>query len=101
MSSSTGLVLKWGIVSAGKISQDFATALQSLNPSHHIVQAVGARSLEDAKDFAKRFNVPSAYKSYDDLYQDPQVNIIYVGAINTAHKEICLKAINAGKHVLC
>ena len=95
------LVLKWGIASVGRISQDFATALLSLKSKYHVLQAAGARNLEDAKQFAERFNIPSYYGSYDELITDKDINIIYVGAVNSAHRDICVKALDAGKHVLC
>lgn len=98
---SSDLVLKWGIVSSGLISADFCTALLSLKAKHHVLQAVAARNIEDARKFAQRFYIPTYYDSYDKLNEDPEINIIYVGAINTAHKEISVKALNAKKHVLC
>lgn len=98
---SNEFVLKWGIASAGLISADFCTALLSLKSTKHVIQAVAARNLEDARQFALRFNIPNYYDSYDKLNEDPEVNIVYVGAINTAHKDISVRALNAKKHVLC
>lgn len=94
-------VLNWGIVSSGAISQDFCTALKSLKSDKHILSAVAARSLSDAKSFAERFEIPTYYEGYDKLFVDPNINIVYVGTLNNTHKELCLKAIAAGKHVLC
>jgi dihydrodiol dehydrogenase / D-xylose 1-dehydrogenase (NADP) len=99
--SENNLVLRWGIVSAGKISYDFATALKTLKSDRQVLQGVAARSIADAQKFASHFNIPSAYSCYDELFNDANVNIVYIGSINTAHKEHCLKAIAAGKHVLC
>jgi dihydrodiol dehydrogenase / D-xylose 1-dehydrogenase (NADP) len=93
--------LKWGIVSSGAICHDFCTALRNLNSPYHVIEAVAARNFSDAKKFADDFKITKAYGSYDELYQDNDVNIVYIGSINTTHKENCLKAINAGKHVLC
>lgn len=98
---SNDLVLKWGIVSAGKISQDFCTALLTLKSEHHVLQAVAARNLDDANKFAERYQMPAYYDSYDKLFLDSSINIVYIGSINTTHKDLCLKAFNAGKHVLC
>ncbi len=95
------LVLRWGIASAGNISKDFSSALLSLRSANQLLQAVAARNIDDAKAFAEKFNIQSYYGSYDELMRDSQVNIVYVGSITTTHKDICLKAINAGKHVLC
>jgi dihydrodiol dehydrogenase / D-xylose 1-dehydrogenase (NADP) len=93
--------LMWGIVGAGLISNDFCVALDTLDKSHHCLQAVSDRFENVAKEFAERFQIPRYFNSYDDLVLSVDVNIVYVGVINSLHKEVCLKAINAGKHVLC
>lgn len=99
--SSKELVLNWGIVSAGLISEDFCIALKSLKSSKHVIAAVAARKLDDAKKLADKMKIPTFYDSYDTLFADKKVNIVYIGSINTTHRELCLKAIAAGKHVLC
>jgi dihydrodiol dehydrogenase / D-xylose 1-dehydrogenase (NADP) len=93
--------LKWGIISAGLISQDFCIALKTLDPEKHSITAVAARNLDDAKCFANRFQVPHYFDSYHQLCSHDDVNIVYIGNVNTAHKESCLIAIANGKHVLC
>ena len=98
---TTDLVLKWGIVSAGLISSDFCMALLSLESKYHELVAVSARNLNDAKHFAERFKIPNYFGSYDKMLESKEINIVYVGSVNFTHKEICLKAINEGKHVLC
>lgn len=98
---NTELILNWGIISTGLIAQDFCSALRHLNSDKQRLRAVGARYKEDAQKFAERFSIPRAYGSYDEVFADTEVNIVYVGSINTTHKENCLKAIQAGKHVLC
>jgi predicted dehydrogenase len=100
--SSSELLLNWGIISTGLISQDFCTALTSLQSPLHVIRAVAARKLDDAKKFAEKFSIEMYHESYDKLFDvDNGVNIVYIGTINHLHKELCLKAIAAGKHVLC
>ena len=101
MTEQDSLILRWGIVSAGLISQDFCTALKSLNSDKHVIQAVAARRLDDAQKFAQKNSIPAFYDSYDKLFEDKNVNIAYIGSVNHTHRELCLKAIAAGKHVLC
>jgi len=93
--------LRWGIISCGLISQDFCVALKTLNPDEHKIVACAARDLHKAKEFAQRFNIENCYDSYDKVYEDIRVNIVYIGVVNNLHKEACLKAIEHGKHVLC
>uniref|UniRef100_A0A336KQV4 Trans-1,2-dihydrobenzene-1,2-diol dehydrogenase n=1 Tax=Culicoides sonorensis TaxID=179676 RepID=A0A336KQV4_CULSO len=95
------MVLNWGIISSGLISHDFVTALGTLPKSDHNVVAVGARNLSDAKKFAKLHEIPKFYEGYDSVMNDPDVDIVYIGTINTKHFEVGMKALEAGKHVLC
>ena len=63
--------------------------------------AVAARSLKSAQEFAKTFGVAKAYEGYETLAQDPDVEVVYVGAIHPVHLAIVKLMINNGKHVLC
>lgn len=67
------MALRWGIASCGTISFDFANALTTLPAEEHQIVAVGARSLSSAKDFAKKFDIPSYYEGYDNLAKDANV----------------------------
>lgn len=98
---SDDFVLNWGIVSCGRISQKFCTSIKVTKLKNHVIKACAARKLEDAKKFAESFNIENYYDSYDKLFADNQVNCVYVGTVNNAHKDVCLRAINAGKNVLC
>ena len=65
------------------------------------VVAVAGRSLEKAKEFAGRFSIAKAYGSYEQLAQDNDVDIVYVGTIHPTHFECCMKMFEYNKHVLC
>lgn len=65
------------------------------------VAAVAGRSLDRAKEFAARFSIAKAYGSYEELAQDNDVDIVYVGTINSAHHDCCMKMFEYNKHVLC
>ena len=65
------------------------------------IVAVAGRSLERAKEFAARFFVVKAYGSYEQLAQDSDVDIVYVGTINSAHYDCCMKMFKYNKHILC
>lgn len=69
--------------------------------ANHIVQAVGSSSPEKGSIFAQKLSINPTIHSYQDLYQDPAVDIIYIGTPHAFHKRNCLDAIAAGKHVLC
>lgn len=92
---------KWGIASAGLISHDFTNAIGAHSPAEHKVVAVAARSLADAQSFAARHGIETAYGDYSALATDPEVEVVYVGAINTTHLSLARQFLAAGKAVLC
>ncbi|KAM6996780.1 trans-1,2-dihydrobenzene-1,2-diol dehydrogenase isoform 1-T1 [Passerculus sandwichensis] len=91
---------RWGICSAGAISHDFALALQTLPREEHTVAAVAARDLGRARCFAQHFGVPRAYGSYEELAQDPGIDVVYVGVVNPAHLPTGLLFLRRGRPVL-
>lgn len=95
------MTTKWGISSTGKISHDFTVALKTLPPGDHQVVAVAARSLERAQEFAKKHNIPKAYGNYEELANDPEIDVVYVGTIHPCHLPACLLYMNARKNLLC
>jgi len=99
--SASGKPTGWGIISAGKICHDFVTALQILPATEHVVKAVAARKLETAQEFANSHSIPTAYGSYEELTKDPEVEVVYIGAINPQHLSLAKLAISRGKHVVC
>ncbi|KAI0179898.1 NAD(P)-binding protein [Hypoxylon sp. FL1284] len=99
--------LRWGIVATGLISswfvQDLALDRKDAR-ARHTIQAIGSSSLEKGKGFVDKYlpgQSPTIYGSYQEVYADADVDIIYIGTPHSFHKQNCLDAINAGKHVLC
>ncbi len=92
-------VIRWGILSTGKIARAFAEGLRAL-PDARLV-AVASRQQETAERFGREFNVPRCYGSYEALAQDPEVDVVYIGTPHTFHKENTLLCLEAGKAVLC
>ena len=91
--------LRWGIIGAGDISRQWV--LSSRECEGATMAAVAARSGDRARAFAARHGVEKAYGSYTEMLASPDVDVVYVGTIDRLHKEHCLMAIEAGKHVLC
>ncbi|CAB9501054.1 Trans-1,2-dihydrobenzene-1,2-diol dehydrogenase [Seminavis robusta] len=75
--------IRWGIVGAGSISKDFAKAVNFTQGAE--ISAVAARSASKAAEFAKNHDIPQSYGSYDDLIQDPNVDVVYIGTIADTH----------------
>ncbi|XP_077296372.1 trans-1,2-dihydrobenzene-1,2-diol dehydrogenase-like [Arctopsyche grandis] len=95
------MALRWGIAGAGKISNDFVTAVKLLPKKDHEVVAVAARSLESAKTFASRLNIKNAYEGYESLAKCPEIDIVYIGTLNPQHFEIARLMLENNKNVLC
>jgi len=66
-----------------------------------IVSAIAARNPNRAAAFAKKHGVETVHSSYDELLADPSIEAIYNPLPNALHAEWTLKALAAGKHVLC
>jgi predicted dehydrogenase len=90
---------RWGILAPGTIANKFATSVQAL-PDAELV-AVGSRTLEKAKSFAAKFNIPRAYGTYQELAADPEIDAIYVATPNHLHAEAAILCMEHGRAVLC
>lgn len=91
--------IKWGILGPGIIAHEFVQDFQHV--TNGLVQAVASRSPERAKSFAATYSIPRAYDNYEQLYNDPEIDAIYVATPHTFHFEQSKRAIEAGKAVLC
>lgn len=91
--------IHWGILGTGRIAGDFATGLTSLPDAE--LAAVGSRSAAAGGAFAERFGAKRAHASYDDLVNDPDVDIVYVATPHPFHYANARLCLEAGKPVLC
>jgi predicted dehydrogenase len=92
--------LRIGILGSARISL-VALIEPALEVPGVTVAAVAAREKERAEAFALRHAFPTAHGSYEDLLADPEIDAIYNPLPNSLHGPWTLKAIEAGKHVLC
>ena len=90
---------KWAILGPGKIAHKFAKGLAEVSGAE--LYAVASRSLTKAEEFAKEFNVPKFYGSYEDLVNDKEVDIVYVATPHVFHREHTLLCLKHKKAVLC
>jgi predicted dehydrogenase len=63
--------------------------------------AIGSRSLERAREYAAKHSVPRHYGSYQQVLEDPEVELVYVALPNGMHAEWTIRALQAGKPVIC
>ena len=91
--------MKIGIIGAGHIAQVVAPTLVAME--HIECYAVSSRSFEKAEAFARKFGFERAYGSYEEMLQDPDVELVYVATPHSHHYEHMMLCINAGKSILC
>src|SRR5262245_11169713 len=91
--------LRWGILSAGRIAQQFAQDLAHVDNGELV--AVAARTGEAATAFAQRYRIPHAHTGYAALYADSRVDVISFATPHSLHFTHSSAALAAGKAVLC
>ena len=89
----------WGILGLGNIAATFAADLALVADAR--LRAVASRDSDKAGAFAREYGSERAYGSYEALFQDPEVEVIYIASPHSLHKAHTLAALKAGKHVLC
>lgn len=90
--------IRWGILGAGGIASKVASDIA--RTEGNVLAAVGARSGERAADFAARFDIPRWYGDYQQLVDDPELDVLYIATTHPSHHAQALMAIRAGKAVL-
>jgi predicted dehydrogenase len=92
--------LRWGVLSTAKIAvEKVVPAMQQ--GRHTEVTALASRDLARARSAAERLGVAKAYGSYGELLDDPEIDAVYNPLPNHLHVPWSLRALAAGKHVLC
>lgn len=89
----------WAILGCGKIARKFANDLKILPNAR--LYAAASRSLENAQNFASELGFEKAYGSYEEMVNDPQVDVVYIASPHSHHYEHALLCLNHKKAVLC
>ncbi len=92
--------LRFGILGAARIAPDALIKAAQNVPDADVV-AVAARDPKRAREFADAHSIPRVLATYDDLVNDPELDVIYNPLPNSLHCEWTIAALRAGKHVLC
>ncbi len=93
------MAVKWGILSTADINRKLLAGAAESDDVE--VVAVGSRDLSRAQEYARTWGIERAYGTYDELLADPDVEAVYIPLPNTMHSEWSIRALEAGKHVLC
>lgn len=95
----TNKVLNWGLLSTARINRALIPPLRASKRNQLV--AVASRTQGAADQYAREWKIPRAYGSYEALVADPEIDVIYNPLPNRFHAEWTIKAVEAGKHVLC
>ena len=91
--------LRFGVLGCANIAKQFVRDVAQT--SSISIQAVASRDFAKSQDFAKTFGIASAHGSYESLLADQNLDAIYIPLPNSLHAEWAIRAMQAGKHVLC
>jgi predicted dehydrogenase len=91
--------VKWGIVSTADINRKVIPGAHASDQVELV--AVASREQSRADAYAREWEIPRAYGSYEALLADAEIEAVYISLPNTLHCEWSIKAMEAGKHVLC
>jgi predicted dehydrogenase len=92
--------IRWGVLGVAAIATSrFMPAMNGASSARLV--AIASRSLDKAKAVAQEFGVPRYFGSYEELIADPEIDALYVPLPNHLHVEWSVRALDAGKHVLC
>ena len=91
--------VRWGIVSTADINRKVIPGAKA-SPKVELV-GVASRTQERAEQYASWWEIPRAYGSYEALLDDDEIDAVYISLPNNLHYDWTVKALEAGKHVLC
>ena len=85
--------IKWAVLGTGVIANEMAQALIKKGKS---IYSVANRTHQKAVEFAKKYNIDKVYEDMNDVFEDPEVDVIYITTPHNTHYEFMIKAINSG-----
>lgn len=92
-------MLKMAIMGAGSIANKMAATITKMENVE--AYAIAARDLDRAEDFAKKYGFTKAYGSYEEMLNDPEVELVYIATPHSHHYKCVKMCLEANKHVLC
>ncbi len=91
--------VRWGLLSTANINQALIPAIRESARGKLI--AIASRNLKKAEEYAKKWNIPSAFGGYEEMLSSGEIDAVYIGLPNHLHAEWTIKALQSGVHVLC
>jgi predicted dehydrogenase len=91
--------IRWGILGTGFVAGEFTKGLLTLKDARLL--GVASRTKANAQAFADIFKVERVYDSYQELIQDPDLDVIYIATPQETHRDLAILCLEAGKPILC
>jgi xylose dehydrogenase (NAD/NADP) len=92
-------MVRWGILSTANINRRVIPAIRA--SKRGVLRAVASREADRAKKYANQWEIPESFGSYEAMLESKSIDVVYISLPNHIHAEWTLKALEAGKHVLC
>ena len=89
--------INWAVLGTGVIANEMAVALKKNGKN---IYAVGNRTYEKAVAFGEKYGIGKVYTDYNEMFTDPEVDVIYITTPHNTHKKFMRQAIENGKHIL-
>lgn len=89
--------IRWAVLGTGVIANEMAVALKKNGRN---IDAVGNRTHEKAVAFAEKYGIKKVYDNYNDMFTDPDIDVIYITTPHNTHINFMRRAIENGKHIL-
>lgn len=89
--------IRWAVLGTGVIANEMAAALKKNGRN---ISAVGNRTHSKAVAFAEKYGIQKVYDDFNDMFTDPDIDVIYITTPHNTHIDFMRKAIENGKHIL-
>lgn len=93
------MTLRWALLSTARINRLIIPAVRASARSR--LTTVASRSIDRGRAYAAEWKIPRVARSYEALLDDPEIDVVYIPLPNSLHVEWTIRALEAGKHVLC
>ena len=93
-------MINFGVIGAGNIANTFCKAVNGANLDAQLY-GIASRSIEKATNYKEEYGFVKAYGSYNELYQDKNIDVIYIAIPHALHYEQMLEILDHKKHILC
>jgi len=91
--------VRWGLLSTARINRRLIPPIRASKRS--TLAAVASRELEKAQAYAAEWKIPRTFGSYEEMLSSNEIDAVYISLPNHLHAEWAIRALQAGKHVLC